>query len=181
MAGAGSVALEILEEQPDTTVIFVPIGGGGLASGVMAAAKLASDRRVRIILAEPADGGRDDTFRALVSRKLEANGEVGSTDTIADGLRASLSILSFAHVMAFADEVITVTNEEIRAAMLRLTEETRTLVEPSGAVAFAAYERWRRTTGGGGAGGGEEKPAVIVSGGQGDLLQCPFFTGISPT
>jgi threonine dehydratase len=131
--GQGTVGLEVLDQVPDLGTIVVEIGGGGLISGVAAAIKLAN-RRVRVIGVEPAGA-------AKMSRSLEAGEPVtlSATSSMADGL---LSIrpgdLTFEHVRAYVDQVVTVPEEAIRAAVAWLFRHARLVVEPSGAVTTAA-------------------------------------------
>ncbi|MEV4753556.1 threonine/serine dehydratase [Micromonospora sp. NPDC049559] len=135
IAGQGTVGLEIVEDLPEVEVVLVPVGGGGLASGVATAVK-ALRPDVAVIGVEP-------EFAADARESL-ATGAVVSWDvdrtfrTSADGLRTNLSELTFAHLRERLDAIVTVTEEEIAAATARLVRETRLVVEPSGAVATAA-------------------------------------------
>lgn len=133
VAGAGTVGLEILEQQPEVAAVYVPMGGGGLAAGVAAAIKL---RRpdVRVIGVEPAGAPKMTASRAAgqpVTLERSAS--------IADGLlNLRPGELTFAHVQAYVDEVVTVSDDDIRAAMRWLCREARLVAEPSGAVTTAA-------------------------------------------
>jgi threonine dehydratase len=136
IAGQGTLGLEILEQKPDVATILVPIGGGGLVSGVSAAVKQ-SRPDVQVIGIEPAgaDGMR---------RSVEA-GEVRTLETsksIADGLMAVRpGDLNFAHVRRFVDRIDTVEDGEIAAAVRWLYERTEIVAEPSGAATVAAAIR----------------------------------------
>jgi threonine dehydratase len=136
IAGQGSCGLEIVEDRPDVDLVLVPVGGGGLLSGVAAAVKLARPE-ARVIGVEPElASDAAESFRAgvIVSYSGEQTGR-----TAADGLRTqSLGELNFAHVLAYVDDIVTVTEAEIRAAMRRILFTTRLVPEPSGAVAVAA-------------------------------------------
>ena len=100
IAGQGTAALEILEQAPDVDTIVVPVGGGGLLSGVLIAVKtLRPD--IRVIAAEPALA--DDAFRSLKSGKIEP---ALRTDTIADGLRTPLGTLTFPVIQQLVDEIL---------------------------------------------------------------------------
>ena len=135
ISGQGTVGLEIVEDVPDVSVVLVPVGGGGLASGVATA--------VKALRPETAVIGVEPEYAADARESLAA-GRVVSWDvertfrTSADGLRTNLSELTLAHLRERLDAIVTVTEEEIAAAMARLIRETRLVVEPSGAVAAAA-------------------------------------------
>ena len=133
IAGQGTAGLEILEQQPDVAAVLVPIGGGGLAAGVSAAIKQLAPR-VKVIGVEPV--GAD-----AMKRSLEAGAPVtlDRVETLADGLMpVRPGDLTFAHLKAFADAVITVDDPSIVRAVLWLAEQAKLLVEPSGAATVAA-------------------------------------------
>lgn len=136
IAGQGTMGLEILEQCPDVRAVYVPVGGGGLISGVAAAVKrLRPD--VRVIGVEPAGA-------AKMCRSLEAGAPVTLTtsSSIADGLLATRPAdLTFAHVQALVDDVITVEEVEIVEAIRVLAGQARLVAEPSGAVALAGVRR----------------------------------------
>jgi len=114
----------------------VPVGGGGLVSGVAAAVKGLSPS-TRVIGVEPA--GAPKMTRSLASG---APSTLDRIDSIADGLLAVRpGDLTFAHVKAMVDEVITVTDDEIRGAMRMLAQEAKLVAEPSGAAALAGALR----------------------------------------
>lgn len=131
--GQGTCGLEILAQVPDVEVVLVPVGGGGFVSGVSAAIKL-SRPDVQVIGVEP-DGA------AKMSASLAAGHPVtlDSTTSIADGLMpVRPGDLTFEHVRAFVDKVITVSDAEIASAALWLFFEAKQVVEPSGAATTAA-------------------------------------------
>lgn len=138
IAGQGTMGLEILEDMPDVETVLVPIGGGGMLSGVAAALKLAAQHPVNVIGVEPefaADA--QASFRAghIVNWSAEQ-----VTRTLADGLRTqSLGDITFAHIQRFVDDIVTVSEEEIREAVRRLSANPKLAAEPSGAVAVAAF------------------------------------------
>jgi threonine dehydratase len=142
VAGAGTTGLEILEQRPDVSAVYVPMGGGGLIAGVSAAIK---QRRpaVRVVGVEP-EGA------AKMSRSREAGRPVtlDRSASIADGLLALRpGDLTFAHVQAFVDEMVTVSDQSIARAIGWLFREARLVAEPSGAVTTAAIlERGERLT-----------------------------------
>ncbi|HEX2356198.1 MAG TPA: threonine/serine dehydratase [Micromonosporaceae bacterium] len=135
IAGQGTVGLEIVEDLPELDVVLVPVGGGGLASGVATAVK-ALRPVARVIGVEPelAADARD----SLTAGELRTWPAERTYRTMADGLRTNLSELTFAHLRERLDGIVTVTEREIAAAVGRLVRGTRIVVEPSGAVAAAA-------------------------------------------
>jgi threonine dehydratase len=136
IAGQGTCGLEIVADRPDVDLVLAPVGGGGLLSGVAAAVKL-SKPAVRVIGVEPelaSDAAQ--SFRA--GSIITFSGEQTSR-TAADGLRTqSVGALNFAHIQAYVDDIVTVTEAEIRETMRRMIFVTRLVPEPSGAVALAA-------------------------------------------
>jgi threonine dehydratase len=133
MAGAGTAALELVEELPDLDAVLVPIGGGGLIAG-SAIATHGADPKIRIFGVEPA--GADDTLRSL--RAGERIG-IAPPSTIADGLRVTKpGALTFPVVQQHVEDILIVSDDEIleavRFALLRL----KLVIEPSGAVTLAA-------------------------------------------
>jgi threonine dehydratase len=161
IAGQGTAALELLEEIPDLDVVITPASGGGLLSGTAIAAKSLRPA-IRVIGGEPRNA--DDAYRSLASGKIEA---AAPTETMADGLRATLCPITFSILREKADEISLVTEEEIVQAMLLLWERTKLVVEPSGAVAAApALFRKIGATG--------KKIGIILSGGNLDLRKLPF-------
>jgi threo-3-hydroxy-L-aspartate ammonia-lyase len=136
IAGQGTVGLEIAEALPDVAAVLVPIGGGGLASGVAVAIKaLAPAARVIGVEPELAADARDSLAQGrIVAWPAESVGR-----TIADGTRTtSLGSRTFAHLSALLDSIVTVSEAEIAAAVRILAEEARLVAEPSGALATAA-------------------------------------------
>lgn len=163
IAGQGTVGLEIAEDVPDLAAVLVPVGGGGLASGVAAAVR-ALRPRTRIVGVEPelAADARESLARGrIVSWPAELVGR-----TIADGARTqALGHRTFAHLAALLDEIVTVSEDEIVAAVRLAAEESRLVVEPSGALSIAAL-RYRAAEAGITDAGG---PVVaVVSGGNVD-------------
>jgi threonine dehydratase len=141
IAGQGTVGLEILEDLPNVETVLVPVGGGGLISGVSAAIKLSnrlSQSKVRVIGVEPelaADAQASLRAGHIVSFPA---GQV--SQTLADGLRTqSIGAINFEHIRAYVDDIVSVTEREIRETMRALSANARTLAEPSGAVAVAAF------------------------------------------
>lgn len=136
-AGQGTLGLEVVQTLPNTATVLVPIGGGGLISGVATAVK-GSLANVRVIGVEPELA--NDTYLSLKHGKSV---DIGETKTMADGLRTSHpGVYTFPIVQERVDEVLLVTEEEIECAGQRLLHEAKLVVEPSGATAFAAVLRY---------------------------------------
>ena len=137
IAGQGSIGLEIAEDLPEVTSVIVPVGGGGLISGVAAGVKaLAPDARVIGVEPDEAADARD----SLAAGEIVSWPAERTVRTIADGLRVSaVGKLPFAHIRALVDEIVTVSDQEIREAMVLLATRARLVVEPSGAAATAAH------------------------------------------
>jgi len=130
VAGAGTAALELLEQAPDLEQIWVPIGGGGLASGT---AIVARDAGVGVVAAEPM--AADDAFRSLVSGVIEP---MSNPQTVADGLRTPLGRINFAILSGAGVTVALASEAGILAATRLFFERMKLVVEPSGAVPLAA-------------------------------------------
>jgi threonine dehydratase len=158
VAGHGSCGLEILEDLPDVGTIVVPVGGGGLVSGIAAA--------VATIRADVAVWGVEPEGADAMRRSLEA-GEalhLDTVDTVADGLGAPMAgVLNHALVAAHAQGVVTVSDAEIVEAMKLLLERMKLLAEPAGAAGLAALVHGRIPT------PGDAPVAVVVSGGNVDM------------
>jgi threonine dehydratase len=136
IAGQGTVGLEIAEDLADVAAVVVPVGGGGLASGVAAAIKaLVPGARVIGVEPELAADARDSLERGEIVRWSAED----VSRTIADGTRTqALGARTFAHLRAHLDGIVTVTEAEIAAAVRLAAERARLVAEPSGALALAA-------------------------------------------
>ncbi|ACL66927.1 threonine dehydratase [Anaeromyxobacter dehalogenans 2CP-1] len=158
IAGQGTVGLEILDQVPEVDAILVPIGGGGLASGVAVAAK-ALRPEVRIV------GVETEVLPSMLAA-IEAGRPVTlePASTVADGIAVKRAgDLTFEHVRRLVDEIVTVSEEEIASAILYLLEKEKTVAEGAGAVTVAALMNRRAT-------GLEGRRVVgIVSGGNIDV------------
>ena len=133
MAGQGTMGLEILEQIPDVSTIVVPVGGGGMISGVATAVK-AQRPAVRIIGVEAAASPG-----AVRSLEAGAPTHVEMSDTLADGIAVKqIGDLTFPHLQALADDVVLVSEEEIIRAIFFLLEREKLVVEGAGAVGVAA-------------------------------------------
>jgi threonine dehydratase len=137
IAGQGTTGLEILEQLPEVETVLVPVGGGGLISGISAALKL-SKPSVKIIGVEPelaADAQASLRAGHIVSFTAEQ-----VTRTLADGLRTeSIGAINFEHIRAYVDDIVTVKESEIQQAMRALSGQAETVAEPSGATAVAGF------------------------------------------
>ena len=136
MAGQGTIGLEIAADLPDVEVVLVPVSGGGLISGIATAIK-AKAPDAKVIGVEPELAG--DTAEGF---RLERQPNWSTDDrarTIADGLRSTPSELTFAHITKYVDDMVTVTEDEIRTAVGVLATRSQQVAEPSGAVTTAAY------------------------------------------
>jgi threonine dehydratase len=131
ITGQATAAKELLEEIPDLDAVFAPVSGGGLLSGTCLSAK-AIRPDIHVFGGEPARA--DDAYRSLTSGTLQS---LDSSDTIADGLRASLAPRTFAILRRHLDRVLLVGEEEIIAAMRLVWERMKIIIEPSSAVAIA--------------------------------------------
>jgi threonine dehydratase len=163
IAGQGTVALELLDECPQLDAIVVPLGGGGMISGIAIAAK-ALKPSIRIIGAEPELAGD-----AALSKRTGSIQPQMPPITIADGLRGTLGPLTFPVVRDLVDEIVLVSEADIAAHMRLVWERMKLTIEPSAAVGVAvACSDWMRK---------QENHAdvgVVLCGGNVDLSQQPF-------
>jgi threonine dehydratase len=137
IAGQGTMGLEILEDLPEVETVIVPVGGGGMISGIATAIKL-SRPGVKVIGAEPEFAA--DAQASLRAGKIVQLTPEQVTRTLADGLRTqSLGAINFEHIRKYVDDIVTVSEDEIQEATRRLSTDPETLAEPSGAVAVAAF------------------------------------------
>jgi len=137
IAGQGTIGFEILEEFPEVETVLAPVGGGGLISGVAAAIKL-SNPKVNVIGVEPELAA--DAQASLRQGKIVQFPAEQVSRTLADGLRTqSIGPINFEHIRAYVDDIISVTEDEIRKAMKYLSANPDTVAEPSGAVSTAGF------------------------------------------
>jgi len=136
IAGQGTIGLEIVADLPDVACVLVPIGGGGLASGIAVAVK-ALRPGTAVIGVEPELAG--DAADSMAAGELRQWPLELTYRTIADGLRTALSERTFTHLRKYLDGVVTVTEAEIEDAMRQIVLRGRLVAEPSGAVAVAGY------------------------------------------
>ena len=137
IAGQGTMGLEILEDLPQVETVLVPVGGGGMLSGVATAIKL-SKPSAKVIGVEPELAA--DAQASLRSGKIVQSTAEQTSRTIADGLRTqSVGAITFEHIQQYVDDILTVSEDEIRQAVRWLAPNPKTLAEPSGAVAVAGF------------------------------------------
>jgi threonine dehydratase len=168
IAGAGTAALELLDDVAHLAAIVTPLGGGGLSSGTVLATRGRRDRSIALFGAEP--DGADDAARSLASGRLVT---AHRPDTICDGLLTCLSPRTFAIVAGGLDGVVTVSDDDVVAAMRLLWERTNLVVEPSGAIGVAAARALVHD----GRLGSDAAVGVVLSGGNVDLDALPFGGG----
>ena len=163
IAGQGTAALELLEDEPELDAVITPVGGGGLLSGTAIAAK-GLRPSIKVYGAEPA--GADDAYRSLRAGHI-----IPQTDphTIADGLRSSLGEKTFAVLSSRVDRVETASEEAIVRAMRLLWDKLKMIVEPSSAVPLAMLLERKISL-------DKLRVGVILSGGNVDLERLPWQT-----
>lgn len=160
--GQATAAIELLSVHPDLDYILAPVGGGGLIAGTCLAARHFGNG-CKVIGAEPSN--MDDAFRSLKEGKIVHN-EEGKT-TVADGLRTFLGDVNFPIIQKYIDQIITVDENQIIAAMRMVWERMKIIIEPSCAVPIAAVLDHPEIF-------ENKKVGIIISGGNVDLDHLPF-------
>ena len=154
--GQGTITLEILEELPETDIILVPIGGGGLISGIACAAKILKPE-IKIIGVEP--DGAASAYEAIKEDKVV---ELKEANTIADGTAVKkIGNITFEYIKKYVDEIITVSDYELMEAFLLLVEKHKIIAENSGILSLAALKKLKEKN---------KKVVSVVSGGNIDVL-----------
>jgi threonine dehydratase len=161
IAGQGTAALELLTDFPDLDVIIAPVGGGGLLSGTSIAAK-GLKPGIRVIAGEPEMA--DDAFRSMKAGEIIPS---VNPKTVADGLLTSLGELTFPIIQQNVEQIVTVSEAGIIAAMKFVWERAKIIIEPSSAVAIGVL--WEKKIDLSGL-----KIGVIISGGNVDLAKLPW-------
>lgn len=159
--GHASCALELIDFVPGLDYVFAPVGGGGLISGIALGFR-AYSRKTIIIGGEPKNA--DDAYRSIKAHKIILSVR---PRTIADGLKTSLGTNTFPVIEKNVDFIERVTEKEIVNAMRLIWERMKIVVEPSGAVSFAAALKLKKELEG-------KKVGIIISGGNVDLEKLPF-------
>ena len=154
--GQGTIALEVLEELPDTDIILIPLGGGGLVSGIAAVAKL-KNPKIRIIGVEPE--GAASASESLKEGKIL---ELDKVSTIADGAAVKkIGEMNFKYINKYVDEIITVSDYELMESFLLLVEKHKIVAENAGILSVAGLKKLNVK---------DKKIVCIVSGGNIDVL-----------
>ncbi len=162
MAGQGTIGLELLQQLDDLDAVIVPVGGGGLICGVLTAIK-ESKPGIQVIGVEPAIA--NDTYLSLQKKQIIP--KVDSTATIADGLRTTQpGDLTFPVLLKYLDDLVLVSEDEIRYAFSFVLERMKQLIEPSSATTVAAAMFNKLPFQG-------KKVVALISGGNVDLEQVP--------
>jgi threonine dehydratase len=164
IAGQGTAALELLQDAPILDVVLAPVGGGGLLSGTAIAAT-SLNPRIRVIAAEPENA--DDAFRSLAEGRIVPS---TSPRTIADGLLTSLGDRTFPIIQQRVEQIVTVSEEAIIAAMRFVWERCKIIIEPSAAVPVGLLMEGKIDLSG-------LRVGIILSGGNVDLDRLPWQSG----
>lgn len=161
ICGQGTAALELMNEIEHLDIIITPVGGGGLLSGTVIAAK---ELNPNIIVYGAEPEGADDAFRSFHANKLIPS---INPNTICDGLLTSLGIINYNIIKNKVDEILTVSDKEIIKAMKLIWERMKIIVEPSSATVLAAVIRYNSLF-------NNKKVGLILSGGNVDLDNLPW-------
>ena len=159
--GQSTCAKEIYEKKKNLDYLICPVGGGGLASGTILSTKVFSPQ-TKIVLAEPLNA--DDAFRSFYSKKLIP---VENPNTIADGLKTSLGEKTFKIIIDGAEEILTVTEEEIIYSMKLIWERLKVICEPSCSLPLAVVLKNPKKF-------HKKSIGIILTGGNVDLTNLPF-------
>ena len=162
IAGQATAARELIEDEGDFDFIMAPVGGGGLLSGTALSCFYWSPE-TKVIAGEPS--GADDAFQSMKAGTIVP---CAKPATIADGLLTTLSERTFGIIKNHVSDIITVTDEEIVAAMRMIWERMKIIIEPSCAVPFAALLKKKEMF-------KSKKIGIILTGGNVDLGKLPFF------
>lgn len=161
IAGQGTAAKELIEDEGDFDIIIAPVGGGGLLSGTALSVKYLLPE-CKVIAAEPT--GADDAFQSFHSRKWVPS---KNPKTIADGLLTSLGKCNFKIILDKVDDIVCVSEDGIIDAMRLIWERMKIIIEPSSAVPLAAILEGKMNV-------QNKKVGIIISGGNVDLGSLPF-------
>ncbi|TMP98297.1 MAG: threonine/serine dehydratase [Verrucomicrobia bacterium] len=161
IAGQGTAAVELLEDVPDVDLVVCPIGGGGLLCGTAVAAK-SMRPKIKVMAVEPANA--DDAAQSFRAGRLI---RTEKKFTIADGLRTNVGAPNFSIIQRYVDDIVTVSEEAIIAAMRTVWETMKIIIEPSAAVPYAAILESKIDIGG-------KRVGMILTGGNVDLDALPW-------
>ena len=157
MSGQGTVALEFLEQKPDLNIVLVPIGGGGLISGIAVTLSEIAPK-INVVGTEPALA--DDARQSIAKKKLIPS---NYPDTVADGLRTSLGAKTYPIILKYVKDIITAPEQNILPTMNLLTKTLKDNIEPSSAVPLAALIEHKHMF-------KDKKVGIIISGGNYPLV-----------
>ena len=157
MSGQGTVALEFLEQKPDLNIVLVPIGGGGLISGIAVTVSEIAPK-INVVGTEPALA--DDARQSIAKKKLIPS---NYPDTVADGLRTSLGAKTYPIILKYVKDIITAPEQNILPTMNLLTKTLKDNIEPSSAVPLAALIEHKHMF-------KDKKVGIIISGGNYPLV-----------
>ncbi len=167
IAGQGTIGLELMEQtNSELDAVVVPVGGGGLLSGIATAVK-GIKPSIKVVAAEPL--GADDTARSFAAQQRVPSHRNALPNTIADGLLTLNSDFTFAHILARVDHVVAVSEEEIRAAMAVVFSRLKIVIEPSAAVGVAVVLRKPPEL------AGMRRVAVVLCGGNVEVEKISTF------
>ena len=159
--GQSTCAKEIYEELPDLDYIISPVGGGGLASGTILSTKFFSEN-TKVVLAEPQKA--NDAYESFINKRLIP---VSNPNTIADGLKTSLSEKTFKIILDGTDQIVTIEEEDIVNSMKLIWERLKIVCEPSCSLPLAAVLKNKKKFKG-------KKIGLILTGGNVDVNNLPF-------
>ena len=159
--GQSTCAKEIYEELPDLDYIISPVGGGGLASGTILSTKFFSEN-TKVVLAEPQKA--NDSYESFINKRLIP---VSNPNTIADGLKTSLSEKTFKIILDGTDQIVTIEEEDIVNSMKLIWERLKIVCEPSCSLPLAAVLKNKKKFKG-------KKIGLILTGGNVDVNNLPF-------
>ncbi len=159
--GQSTCAKEIYEELPDLDYIISPVGGGGLASGTILSTKFFSEN-TKVVLAEPQKA--NDAYESFINKRLVP---VSNPNTIADGLKTSLSEKTFKIILDGTDQIVTIEEEDIVNSMKLIWERLKIVCEPSCSLPLAAVLKNKKKFKG-------KKIGLILTGGNVDVNNLPF-------
>jgi threonine dehydratase len=161
IAGQGTAAVELLEDVPELDLVVCPVGGGGLLAGTAVAAK-SMRPNIKVIAAEPENA--DDAAQSFKSGRVIRSEK---KFTIADGLRTNIGEPNFAIIQRYVDDIVTVNEDAIVAAMRAIWETMKIIIEPSAAVSYAAVQQQKINITG-------KRVGIIFTGGNVDLDALPW-------
>ncbi|XP_074045310.1 serine racemase isoform X3 [Macrotis lagotis] len=166
MAGQGTIAVEVLKQVPTVDALVVPVGGGGMISGIAITIK-ALRPEVKVYAAEPQNA--DDCFQSKLKGELTPNPSL--PNTIADGVKSSIGPYTWPIIRDLVDEVFTVTEDEIKNATQLVWERMKLLIEPTAAVGVAAVlsEQFQKVV------PAVQDVCVVLSGGNVDLTSLRWL------